>query len=97
MLSKEDLEPLFYQSLRSLIAYGAGHCDTKLDNYILVTDNGRDKIVVIDLESAYFEWTEEDLLLAADSNTDHLMRQYEMHLKSLKRRGILFPRRPVRL
>ncbi|KAI1052607.1 hypothetical protein LB507_009855 [Fusarium sp. FIESC RH6] len=97
VLSKEDLEPLFYQSLRSLNAYGAGHDDTKLDNMILVTDNGRDKIVVIDLESAYFEYTEEDLLSAAGSDTNHRMWQYEKHLEYLKHHGILFPRRPVRI
>jgi tRNA A-37 threonylcarbamoyl transferase component Bud32 len=96
-LSKEDLEPLFYQSLRSLNAYGVAHDDVKLDNYILVTDNGRDKIVVIDLESAYYERTEEDLLYTASSNTNHLMSQYERHLKYLKHHGILFPSRLVRL
>ena len=96
-MSKKDLEPLLYQSLRSSNAYGGEHDDTKLDNYILVTDNGRDKVVVIDLEKAEFGRTGEELLLSTDSITEWLMSQYESHLKSLEHRGILLPRRPVRL
>ncbi|KAJ4123196.1 hypothetical protein NW768_009724 [Fusarium equiseti] len=97
VLSREDLEPLFYQSLRSLNAYGVEHDDIKLDNYMLVTDNGRDKVVILDLEKVEFGKTDETLVRAADSVTDWLMRQYESHLKDMKSRGILLPSRPVRL
>ncbi|CAG7558851.1 unnamed protein product [Fusarium equiseti] len=97
VLSKKDLEPLLYQSLRSLNAYGVEHDDIKLDNYMLVTDNGRDKIVVIDLEGAEFWRTGEELLPSTESVTDWLMSQYESYLRGTKSRGILLPSRPVRL
>ncbi|RBR12923.1 uncharacterized protein FIESC28_08414 [Fusarium coffeatum] len=97
VLSKEDLEPLIYQSLRSLNAYGVEHCDPKLDNYMLVTDNGRDKIVVIDLEKVEFGRTGEELLPATECDTGWLGRQYELFLEGRKLEGIVLPSRPVRL
>ena len=97
VLSKEDLKPLLYQSLRSLSAYGVEHDDIKLDNYMLVTDNGTDKIVVIDFEKAEYGRTGEELLPAIESVTRWLGRQYESYLEGRKLEGIVLPSRPVRL
>jgi hypothetical protein len=96
VLDEQDIEPLFHQALTSLNEYGICHDDTKLDNFHLVTDEGRDKIMIVDLESADFEQTEEELAYTAKNKTKALLRQYRNHLKCLEHDGVLLPRRPVR-
>ncbi|KAF4957889.1 hypothetical protein FGADI_2718 [Fusarium gaditjirri] len=96
VLTEQDIEPLFHQALTSLNEYGICHDDTKLDNFHLVTDDGKDKIMIVDLESADFDQTEEELAYTAKSKTKSLLRQYRNHLKCLEHDGVLLPRRPVR-
>ncbi|KAI1038589.1 hypothetical protein LB505_007572 [Fusarium chuoi] len=95
VLDEQDIEPLLHQALTSLNEYGVCHDDTKLDNFHLVADEGKDKIMIVDLESADFDQTEEELAYTAKSKTKSLLRQYRNHLKCLEHDGVLLPRRPV--
>ncbi|KAF5692053.1 hypothetical protein FDENT_3073 [Fusarium denticulatum] len=96
VLDEQDIEPLLYQALTSLNEYGVCHDDTKLDNFHLVADEGKDKIMIVDLESADFDQTQEELAYTAKSKTKSLLRQYRNHLKCLEHDGVILPRRPVR-
>ncbi|CAG9983509.1 unnamed protein product [Clonostachys byssicola] len=97
VLDKQDLEPLLYGALKSLAELGVCHDDTKLDNFLLVTDEGKDKIMVVDLESADFELSEDDLAWATQTKTNWLMRQYQNHLECMEYDGVLLPpKRPLR-
>ncbi|KAF5584147.1 hypothetical protein FPANT_7959 [Fusarium pseudoanthophilum] len=73
VLDEQDLEPLLHQALTSLNQYGVCHDDTKLDNFHLVADEGKDKIMIVDLESADFDQTEEELAYTAKSKTKSLL------------------------
>ncbi|PNP59673.1 hypothetical protein FNYG_14883 [Fusarium nygamai] len=96
VLDEQDIEHLLHQALISLNEYGVCHDDTKLDNFHLVANEGKDKIMIVDLESADFGQTEEELAYTAKSKTKSLLRQYWNHLKCLEHDGVLLPRRPVR-
>ncbi|EXL71706.1 hypothetical protein FOPG_12590 [Fusarium oxysporum f. sp. conglutinans race 2 54008] len=96
VLDEQDIEPLLHQALSSLNEYGVCHDDTRLDNFHLVADEGKDKIMIVDLESADFDQTEEELAYMAKNKTKSLLRQYRNHLKCLEHDGVLLPRRPVR-
>ncbi|CAH0046088.1 unnamed protein product [Clonostachys solani] len=96
VLDKQDLEPLLYHALTSLTELGVCHDDTKLDNFLLVTDEGKDKIMIVDLESADFELSEEDLAFTAKSKTNWLIRQYRNHLDCMEYDGVRLPKRPLR-
>ncbi|KAG8668436.1 hypothetical protein FPOAC2_07719 [Fusarium poae] len=95
VLNKTDLEPLLYQALTSLTELGGYHDDTKLDNFLLVTGE-KDKIMIVDLESAGFELSEERLAFIARSRIAWLIQQYEDHLECMEYDGVLLPQRPVR-
>ncbi|KAF5717571.1 hypothetical protein FMUND_5664, partial [Fusarium mundagurra] len=73
VLDEQDIEPLLHQALTSLNEYGVCHDDTKLDNFHLVADEGKDKIMIVDLESADFDQTEEELAYTAKSKTKSLL------------------------
>ncbi|KAF5252258.1 hypothetical protein FANTH_2814 [Fusarium anthophilum] len=96
VLDEQAMEPLLHQALTSLNEYGVCHDDTKLDNFHLVADEGKDKIMIVDLESADFDQTEEELAYTAKNKTKSLLRQYRNHLRCLEHDGVLLPRRPVR-
>ncbi|KAF4499202.1 hypothetical protein FAGAP_4633 [Fusarium agapanthi] len=96
VLDEQAMEPLLHQALTSLNEYGVCHDDTKLDNFHLVADEGKDKIMIVDLESADFDQTDEELAYTAKNKTKSLLRQYRNHLKCLAHDGVLLPRRPVR-
>lgn len=96
VLDKQDLEPLIYHALTSLTELGVCHDDTKLDNFLLVTDEGKDKIMIVDLESADFELSEEDLAFTAKSKTNWLIRQYRNHLDCMEYDGVRLPKRPLK-
>ncbi|KAF4340757.1 hypothetical protein FBEOM_5318 [Fusarium beomiforme] len=96
VLDEQGIEPLFYHALTSLNEYSICHDDIKLDNFHLVSDEGKDKIMIVDLESADFDQTEEELAYTAKIKTKSLLRQYRNHLKCMEQDGVLLPRRPVR-
>ncbi|KAH7186020.1 uncharacterized protein B0J16DRAFT_343112 [Fusarium flagelliforme] len=97
VLDEEDMRPLVYQAFRSINDFGVSHEDTKLDNFHLVTDEeGNDKIMMVDLESADYEQTEEDLTYTAKSKTNFVMGLYRDHLQCMEYDEILLPKRPLR-
>ncbi|EXK82546.1 hypothetical protein FOQG_13116 [Fusarium oxysporum f. sp. raphani 54005] len=95
VLDEQDIVPLLHQALSSLNDYGVCHDDTKLDNFHLVANEGKDKIIIVDLESTDFDQTKEELAYMAKNKTKSLLLQYQDHLKCLEH-GVLLPRRPVR-
>ncbi|KAF4423770.1 hypothetical protein F53441_14246 [Fusarium austroafricanum] len=96
VLDEEDMRPLIYQAFKSINEFGVSHEDTKLDNFHLVMDEGKDKIMIVDLESADYEQTEEDLAYTAKSKTNFVMRLYRSHLQCMEYDEILLPKRPLR-
>ncbi|RFN53938.1 hypothetical protein FIE12Z_1685 [Fusarium flagelliforme] len=97
VLDEEDMRPLVYQAFKYSNEFGVSHEDTKLDNFHLVTDEeGKDKIMMVDLESADYEQTEEDLAYTAKSKTNFVMGLYRDHLQCLEYDEILLPKRPLR-
>ncbi|KAH7228441.1 uncharacterized protein BKA55DRAFT_583661 [Fusarium redolens] len=96
VLDKQDLRPLLDQAFTSLADLGAYHDDIKLDNFHLVTDNGKDKIMVLDLESVSFELSGEDLSRVAKGTSNWLINQYDNHLECMEYDGMILPKRPLR-
>jgi hypothetical protein len=96
VLDKQGLRPLLEQAFTSLADLGAYHDDIKLDNFHLVTDNGKDKIMVLDLESVGFELSGEDLSCVAKGNSNWLINQYDDHLECMEYDGMILPKRPLR-
>ncbi|CAH0043141.1 unnamed protein product [Clonostachys rhizophaga] len=96
VLDKRDLKPLLNHALKSLTELGVSHDDTKLDNFLLVSDEGKDKIMIVDLESAIFELSEEYLAWTAKTKTNWLMRQYQNRLDWMEYDGVRLPKRPLR-
>ena len=96
VLDERDLHPLLYHALNSLAQLGVCHDDTKLDNFLLVTEEGKDKVMIVDLESADFELSDEDLAFTTNSKTNWLVRQYRDHIDCLEYDGVLLPQRPLR-
>ncbi|TXB98912.1 hypothetical protein FocTR4_00012319 [Fusarium oxysporum f. sp. cubense] len=90
------MRPLTYHAFKSLHDLGVSHGDAKLDNFHLVTDDGKDKIMIVDLESADYEQTEEELAYTAKTKTNFVMRQYHNHLECMKHDCLLLPKRPLR-
>ncbi|KAK2125558.1 hypothetical protein NOF04DRAFT_1347392 [Fusarium oxysporum II5] len=88
VLDEQDIEPLLHQALISLNEYGVCHVDTKLDNFHLVADEGKDKIMIVDLESADFDQTEEELAYTAKNKTKSLLHgRFEDEKMSIPGRG----------
>ncbi|KAH7211205.1 hypothetical protein BKA60DRAFT_610574 [Fusarium oxysporum] len=81
VLDEKDIVPLLHQALSSLNEYGVCHDDTKLDNFHLVANEGKDKIIIVDLESTDFDQTKEELAYMAKNKTKSLLLQYQDHLK----------------
>ncbi|KAF9774738.1 hypothetical protein IL306_007231 [Fusarium sp. DS 682] len=96
VLAEKDLRELLSQALNALADMGVAHDDTKLDNFHLVTDKGKDKIMIVDLELVDSNSSEEDLGFAISCIVDHLIDNYRMHLDCLQHDGHLLPRRDVR-
>ncbi|SCO92716.1 uncharacterized protein FRV6_16844 [Fusarium oxysporum] len=96
VLDEQDMRPLTYHAFKSLHDLGVSHGDAKLDNFHLVTDDGKDKIMIVDLESADYEQTEEELAYTAKTKTNFVMRQYHNHLECMKHDCVLLPKRPLR-
>ncbi|KAI6750747.1 hypothetical protein HG530_014643 [Fusarium avenaceum] len=97
VLDKEDLRPLLHQAFTSFAELGAYHDDTKLDNFHLVTQEGKDKIMVVDLESVCFDLSGEELASISNGDSVWLIEQYENHLECMEYDGVILPKRPLRL
>lgn len=97
VLDKEDLRPLLRQAFTSFAELGAYHDDTKLDNFHLVTKEGKDKIMVVDLESVCFDLSGEELASISNGDSAWLIEQYENHLECMEYDGVILPKRPLRV
>ncbi|EWY84526.1 hypothetical protein FOYG_11971 [Fusarium oxysporum NRRL 32931] len=96
VLEKRDLRVLLDQTFTSLADHGAYHDDMKLDNFHLVTDQGKDKIMAVDLESVDFDLFGEDLATVAKGSTDWIIEQYESHLVCMELDSVILPKRALR-
>ncbi|KIL85353.1 hypothetical protein FAVG1_11309 [Fusarium avenaceum] len=67
VLDEKDLRELVTEALVALSSRGVAYDDTKLDNFHLVTDNGRDKIMIFDLEIVDQNLSEDDLAFTTES------------------------------
>ncbi|KAF5714135.1 hypothetical protein FGLOB1_3635 [Fusarium globosum] len=96
VLEKQDLRTLLDQTFTSLADHGAYHDDMKLDNFHLVTDQGKDKIMAVDLESVEFDLSGEGLATVAKGSTDWIIEQYENHLECMELDSVILPKRALR-
>ncbi|KAF4457115.1 hypothetical protein F53441_903 [Fusarium austroafricanum] len=95
VLEEKDLRPLLTKALTALADMGVGYDDTKLDNFHLVTEKVKDKIMIVDLEIVDTSLSEDDLAFTTSSNVNHLIRLYRMHLNCLHHDEHLLPKRPL--
>jgi hypothetical protein len=95
VLNEKDLRELATEALRALFSMGVAYDDTKLDNFHLVTDNGRDKIMIVDLEIVDQSLSEDDLAFTTETEVNHLILLYRMHLACLQHDGHLLPKRAL--
>ncbi|KAM5350252.1 hypothetical protein ACJ41O_006757 [Fusarium nematophilum] len=95
VLDVKDFQSLIYQALKTLTDLGVSHDDTKLDNFHLVTEDGKDRIMVVDLEMVDVHLSEEDFAYIARSKATWLTRQYRSHLECMEFDGVLLPKRPL--
>lgn len=96
VLDERDLRELVMEALTALTSMGVAYDDTKLDNFHLVTDNGRDKIMIVDLEIVDQSLSEDDLAFTTECEMNHLIRLYRMHLDCLQHDGHLLPKRGLK-
>ncbi|KAF5717857.1 hypothetical protein FMUND_5527 [Fusarium mundagurra] len=96
VLDKRDLRVLLDRTFTSLADHGAYHDDMKLDNFHLVTDQGKDKIMAVDLESVEFDLSGEDLVTVAKGSIDWIIEQYENHLECMELDSVILPKRALR-
>ncbi|KAH7247810.1 hypothetical protein B0J15DRAFT_551482 [Fusarium solani] len=96
VLDENDLRLLLDKALTSLTDHQVSHDDTKLDNFHLVTENGKDRIIVIDLEMVDMDLTEDDYAFAAKSSASFLIQQYRLHLHTMEYDEVLLPKRPLK-
>ncbi|KAF4452239.1 hypothetical protein FALBO_16215 [Fusarium albosuccineum] len=95
VLEPDDLRVLSDQALTALTKLGVSHDDIKLDNFHLVTENGKDRIMVVDFEMIDTDLSAEDFAYAAESSGSWLIQQYRQHLNCLEHDGLLLPKRPL--
>jgi hypothetical protein len=96
VLDEKDFHQLLYKALTTLTGLGVSHDDSKLDNLHLVTEDGKDKIMMVDLERVDMDLSEDDFAFAAYSKADFLTRQYRSHLRTLEYDGVLLPKRVLK-
>ncbi|KAG5786215.1 hypothetical protein H9Q73_000155 [Fusarium xylarioides] len=95
--SSDDVHPnVLHQTFTSLADHGAYHDDMKLNNFHLVTDQGKDKIMAVNLESVEFDLSGEDLATVAKGSTDWIIEQYENHLECMELDSVILPKRALR-
>ncbi|KAF5012145.1 hypothetical protein FDECE_1794 [Fusarium decemcellulare] len=95
VLQQDDFRAILDPALTALKNFGVSHDDVKLDNFHLVTENGKDKIMVVDLERVDTHLSENDLDFATRSHGSWLIQQYRQHLDCLEFDGLLLPKRPL--
>lgn len=83
------------EALTALSSREIAYDDTKLDNFHLVTDNGRDKIMIVDLEIVDQSLSEDDLAFTMECEVNHLIRLYRMHLDCLQHDGHMLLKRAL--
>ncbi|CAI6044252.1 unnamed protein product [Clonostachys chloroleuca] len=93
VLDEKDFSQLLYKATMNLTNLGVSHDDSKLDNLHLVTEDGKDKIIMVELERVDMDLSEDDFAFAAQSKADFLTRQYRSHLRTLEYDGVLLPKR----
>ncbi|CAG9986427.1 unnamed protein product [Clonostachys byssicola] len=93
VLDEEDFYQLLYKATTSLTDLAVSHNDTKLDNLHLVTEDGKDKIMMVDLERVDMDLSEDNFAFAAWCKADFLARHYRSHLRTLEYDGVLLPKR----
>jgi hypothetical protein len=85
----DQLAGLLRPAFEALARCGIDHGDLKLDNLHLVRDNGRLKVMVVDLESAEDIADPANSAFFVDSNIDHISRIYRNHQECLIEDGLL--------
>ncbi|KAJ4326725.1 hypothetical protein N0V84_002842 [Fusarium piperis] len=93
VLDEKGFYQLLSKAMTSLTDLGILHDDSKLDNLHLVTEGGKDKIMMVDLERVDMDLSEDDFAFAVESKADFLSRQYRSHLRTLEYDGMLLPKR----
>ncbi|CAH0023419.1 unnamed protein product [Clonostachys rhizophaga] len=96
VLDEKDFHQLLYEATASLTDLGVLHDDSKLGNLHLVTEEGKDKIMMVDLERVYMDLSQDDFAFAARSKANFLTRQYRSHLRTLEYDCVLLPKRPLK-
>ncbi|KAI8715919.1 hypothetical protein NCS52_01100900 [Fusarium sp. LHS14.1] len=95
VLDENDLRLLLDKAITSLTDRHVSHDDTKLNNFHLVTENGKDRIMVVDLEMVDMDLSEDGYAFAARSKVSWLIQQYRQHLDTMKYDGVILPKRPL--
>ncbi|RMJ06864.1 hypothetical protein CDV36_013544 [Fusarium kuroshium] len=65
VLDEKDFYQPLYKVTTSLIDPGVSHDDSNLDNLHLVTEDGKDKIIMVDMERVDMGLSENDFAFAA--------------------------------
>ncbi|RTE72077.1 hypothetical protein BHE90_013509 [Fusarium euwallaceae] len=65
VLDEKDFYQPLYKVTTSLIDPGVSHDDSNLDNLHLVTEDGKDKIIIVDMERVDIGLSENDFAFAA--------------------------------
>ncbi|UPK90863.1 hypothetical protein LCI18_001798 [Fusarium solani-melongenae] len=87
VLDENDLRLLLDKAITSLTDRHVSQDDTKLNNFHLVTENGKDRIVVVDLEMVDMDLSEDGYAFAARSKVSWLIQQYLQHLDTMEYDG----------
>ncbi|RMJ05141.1 hypothetical protein CDV36_014195 [Fusarium kuroshium] len=96
VLDEEDFRPLLKKALTSISKLGVSHDDNKLDNFHLVTEDGKDRIMIVDLEMVDTGLSEDGFAFITKASENFVMRQYRQHLECMEYDGVLLPKRPLK-
>ena len=96
VLDEKDFRPLLKKALTSISKLGVSHDDNKLDNFHLVTEDGKDRVMIVDLEMVDTGLPEADFAFAAEASEDFLIQQYRQHLECMEYDGVLLPKWPLK-
>ncbi|KAM0424464.1 hypothetical protein ACHAPT_010388 [Fusarium lateritium] len=96
VLDEKDLRLLLTKAITTLTDHQVSHDDTKLDNFHLVTENGKDRIVVRDLGRVDMDLTEDQYAFAGRSTVNWLIQQYRQHLDCMEFDRVVLPKRPLK-
>lgn len=96
VLDEKDFRPLLKKALTSISKLGVSHDDNKLDNFHLVTEDRKDRVMIVDLEMVDTNLSEAEFAFAAEASEDFLIQQYRQHLECMEYDGVLLPKRPLK-